>query len=146
MLRKVAICALMASALVAAGCGSSDDSTSDADTQAIEELVAKMNRATQDKDASAFCLIVQPSAVEKTFHDIDRCVSETKPILKAAGKQPELEVASVDVDGDVATVQFAGDSGGEAQFVKEGSQWYVPLDTGDDSTVDTGVGTDGTGD
>jgi hypothetical protein len=132
----------MASALVAVGCGSSDDSTSDADTQAIKELVAKMNRATQSKDASAFCLIMQPSAVEQTFHDIDRCVGETKPILEAAGKQPELEVESVEVDGDVATVQFAGDAGGEAQFVREGSQWYVPLDTGDDSTVDTSVGTD----
>jgi hypothetical protein len=144
MLRKVAICALIASTLVAVGCGDSGDSTSDADTQAIKELVTKMNEATQARDASAFCLIMQPSAVEKTFHDIDRCVSETRPILKAAGKQPELEVESVEVDGDVATVQFAGDAGGEARFVREGSQWYVPLDTGDDSTVDTSVGTDGT--
>jgi len=143
MLRKAAICALMVSALVVVGCGSSDDSTSDADVQAIKELVTKMNQATEDKDASAFCLIMQPSAVQKTFHDIDRCVSETKPILEAAGKQPVLKVEGVDVAGDVATVRFAGEAGGEAQFVKEGSQWYVPLDAGDDSTVDTSVGTDG---
>ncbi len=131
MLRKVAICALLATALLAAGCGSSDDSTSDADDQAVRELVAKMNQATKNQDASEFCLLMQPSAVDKTFHDIDRCVSETKPILKAAGKQPELEVESVEVDGDIANVTFTGGAGNEASFVREDGQWYLPLDQSD---------------
>ena len=131
MLRKVAICALAGAALMASGCGSSDDSTSDADDQAIRELVSKLNQATQDKDASAFCLIMQPSAVDETFHDIDRCVSETKPILESAGKQPVLKVDTIEVDGDVANVTFAGGTGNEAKFVREDGQWYVPLDQGD---------------
>jgi len=116
---------------MASGCGSSDDSTSDADDQAIRELVSKLNQATQDKDASAFCLIMQPSAVDETFHDIDRCVSETKPILESAGKQPVLKVDTIEVDGDVANVTFAGGTGNEAKFVREDGQWYVPLDQGD---------------
>jgi hypothetical protein len=137
MLRKVAICALAGAALMASGCGSSDDSTSQADDQAIRELVTKLNEATRNQDASAFCLVMQPSAVDETFHDIDRCVSETKPILEAAGKQPVLKVDTIEVDGDVANVTFTGGTGSEAKFVREDGQWYVPL-----SQSDVGAGTD----
>jgi hypothetical protein len=119
---------------MAAGCGGSDDSTSDEDTKAITELVAKLNQATQDKDASEFCLIMQPSAVDKTFHDIDRCVSETQPILKAAGKQEVLKVDTIEVNGDIATVTFSGSAGSEAKFVREDGQWYVPLSQSDITT------------
>lgn len=131
MLRKVAICVLLASPFLATGCGSSDDATSDEDKQAITKLVDEVNSATQAKDASAFCLIIQPSAVEETFHGIDRCVKETKPILEAAGDQPTLEVENIEVDGDVAKVSFKGGTGGEVNFVREGSQWYVPLTSED---------------
>ena len=137
MLRKAAICALLATAVVVAGCGSSDDSTSGEDTQAITELVAKLNQATRDRDASEFCLIMQPSAVDETFHDIDRCVSETKPILKAAGAQAVLKIETIEVNGDIATVTFNGGGGREAKFVREGGQWYVPLSQ---SEITTGSG------
>lgn len=116
---------------MASGCGSQDDSTSPADDQAIRELVSKLNQATQGKDASAFCLIMQPSAVDETFHDIDRCVRETKPILEAAGKQPVLKVDTIEVDGDVANVTFGGGTGSQAKFVREDGQWYVPLSQSD---------------
>ncbi|HRV59816.1 MAG: hypothetical protein KDB54_03750 [Solirubrobacterales bacterium] len=148
MLRKAAICALMATtltctALVAAGCGGSDDSTSEEDNQAITDLVSKLNQATRDKDASEFCLIMQPSAVDETFHDIDRCVSETKPILQAAGKQPVLKVESIEVNGDIATVTFAGSSGNEAKFVREDGQWYVPLSQSEITTNPDSAGNGG---
>jgi hypothetical protein len=139
MLRKVAICALAGAALMVSGCGNSDDSTSQADDQAIRELVTKLNEATRKQDASAFCLIMQPSAVDETFHDIDRCVSETKPILEAAGKQPVLKVDTIEVDGDVANVTFTGGAGSEAKFVREDGQWYVPLSQ---SEVDPGTASD----
>ena len=129
MLRKVAICAVLATAMVVVGCGSSGDETSEEDTQAITELVDDLNRATQEKDASAFCLIIQPSAVEETFLDIDRCVRETEPILEAAGEQPQLEIENIEVDGDLAKVTFTGSAGGEANFVKEDGRWFVPLTT-----------------
>jgi ketosteroid isomerase-like protein len=128
MLRTVASCTLVASALIAGGCGGSDESNSQEDKKAIEELVARINDATQTKDASAFCLIMQPSAVEEKFHDIDQCVKETKVILKAARNQPVLEVEDVEVDGDVARVRFAGGAGSEYTFVREEGQWYVPLE------------------
>ncbi len=128
MLRKVAICAVMATALLAAGCGNSDESTSNEDEKEIRELVTEVNQATAGKDASAFCLLIQPSAIEKTFVDIDRCVKETKKILEQAGEQPTLEVESVEVDGDLASVTFAGSASNEATFVREGGRWYVPLD------------------
>lgn len=133
MLRKAAICAMLGAALVSGGCGSSEDSTSEADEQEIRELVADVNRATAEKDASAFCLLIQPSAIEETFYDIDRCVSETRAILKQVGEQPKLTVESIEVDGDVATVQFSGSAGGAANFVREQGRWYVPLLNGADA-------------
>lgn len=117
----------MATTLLAVGCGGSDGGTSEEDEQAITELVDKLNQATAAKDASALCLLVQPSGVEETFHGIDRCVSETKPILKAAGKQPELKIENIEIDGDTAKVTFEGSAGGETSFVKEDGQWFVPL-------------------
>ena len=143
MLRKVAICALIGSAMLVSACGGSDDSSSGEDDQAITELVAKLNQATQDKDASAFCLIMQPSAVEETFHDIDRCVSETTPILKAAGEQKVLKIDTIEVNGDIASVTFQGDTGPEAKFVKEDGQWYVPLSQSEITTNSDESGSEG---
>ena len=101
MLRKVAICAVIATSLLAVGCGSSEDSTSEEDSQGITELVDRLNDAAREKDASEYCLIMQPSAVEETFHGIDRCVKETEAILEAAGEQPALTIEQVEIDGDV---------------------------------------------
>lgn len=130
MLRRVVTCALLATAILAVGCGSSDDSDTEADEQKIRELVAKVNQATSEKDASAFCLLIQPSEIETTFHTIDRCVNETRKILREAGDQPQLEIETIAVDGDTATVQFVGRARGEAAFVRESEQWYLPLNAG----------------
>lgn len=146
MLRKFAICALVGGSIVVAGCGGSDNSTSAEDKQSVTDLVAKLNQATKDKNASEFCLIMQPSAVDKTFHDIDRCVSETAAILKAAGEQPTLKIEDIEVDGDIANVTFSGSAGGEAQFVREDGQWYVPLQANDDPAAQTGTDTESGGD
>lgn len=128
MLRTAATCVFLAAALLAGGCGSSDESTSEEDTRAINQLVADINEATSEKDASAFCLLIQPSAVEETFYDIDRCVAETRKILRTAGEQPALTVETVEVDGDVAKVTFSGGASGEANFVREGGRWYLPIE------------------
>lgn len=141
MLRTVAICALMATSLLVAGCGSSEDSTSEEDSQEITELVDRLNDAAREKDASEYCLIMQPSAVEETFHGIDRCVKETEAILEAAGEQPALTIEQIEVDGDVALVQFEGSAGSEARFVREGGQWYLPL--GNETENSGATGTDG---
>lgn len=130
MLRKVAICAVMATALLASGCGGSGDNSSEADEREIRELVEKVNEAAMNQDASAFCLLIQPSGIEETFHDIDRCVNETKPILETAGEQPELTVETIEVDGDTAKVTFAGNTVTEYSVVKEGGAWYWPIDPG----------------
>lgn len=141
MLRTVAICVLMATSLLAAGCGSSEDSTSEEDSQEITELVDRLNDAAREKDASEYCLIMQPSAVEETFHGIDRCVKETEAILEAAGEQPALTIEQIEVDGDVALVKFEGSAGSEARFVREEGQWYLPFGN---ETEDSGAtGTDG---
>ena len=132
MLKKLATIGLIGAALFAAGCGGSDDSASEEDTQAINGLVEELNRVTSDKDAAAFCDVMQPSQVEETFHSKERCVSETEKILKQAGEQPVLSVEDISVDGDRAEVQFAGRAG-TAIFVKEDGKWYVPFSSGSDS-------------
>lgn len=133
----------MATTLLVAGCGGSDDESSAEDEQAITELVAELNEATRAKDASALCLMMQPSGVEATFNGIDRCVRETKAILKAAGEQPAVEVENIEIDGDQANVTFTGSASGPVSFVREGSQWYLPLSTDEagvraDQSTDSG--------
>lgn len=138
MLKKVATIGLIGAALLASGCGGSDDSANEEDTQALTALVEELNRVTSEKDAAGFCDVMQPSQVEDTFHSKERCVSETEKILKQAGEQPVLDVEDIQVDGDQAEVKFAGRAG-TAIFVKEDGEWYVPFSTGEtsDSSADT---------
>lgn len=142
MFARAAAIALTLTLLAVAGCGGSDETDTEADNEAIRELVAKLNEATSSKDASAFCLIIQPSAVEETFNGIDQCVRETRPILRLAGEQDPLEIENIEVDGDIATVSFQGGTGSEARLVREDGQWYVPLNqataTGDSGSGEAG--------
>lgn len=142
MLKKLATIGLIGAALVATGCGGSDDSGSEEDTQAITALVEELNRVTADKDAAAFCDVMQPTQVEETFHSVDRCVSETEKILKQAGEQPVLEIEDISVDGDRAEVQFAGRAG-TAVLVKEDGEWYVPFSSGTDESDSGSEGSEG---
>lgn len=136
MLKKLATISLIGAALLASGCGGSDDSASDADKQALTTLVEDLNRVTAEKDAAGFCDVMQPSQIDETFHSKARCVSETKKILKAAGEQPVLSIEDIQVDGDIAQVQFAGRAG-TATFVKEDGKWYVPFSNGETDQADS---------
>ncbi len=120
--------ALVAGALVFAGCGGGDSGSED-DRAAIEEVVAQINAANNQADGAAYCDLLQPSTFSDTFTSRARCVRETNQILEQAGRQSELEVESVTVDGDTARVSFAGRSG-EAPFVKEDDRWYLALNQG----------------
>ena len=118
-------CALVAGALALAGCGSSDSGSQD-DRAAIEQIVDGINTANADKDGAAYCDLLQPSTFFDTFTSRAKCVRETNQILDQVGRQSELEVESISVDGDTARVTFAGRSG-EAPFVREDGQWYLAL-------------------
>jgi ABC-type glycerol-3-phosphate transport system substrate-binding protein len=124
---KVA-CALVAGALALAGCGGGNSGSAEDET-AIEEIVTQINRANEDADGAAYCDLLQPSTFFETFTSKAKCARETDQILNQAGRQPELEVESVSVDGDTAKVTFAGRSG-EAPFVKEDGRWYLALGEG----------------
>ncbi len=114
-------------ALLLAGCGGGDEA-SDADQDAITALVTEVNRITQAKDAEGFCEVIQPSGMKATFKSRSRCVRETEAILKQAGKQPTLEIDSIEVDGDTAQVKFKGRNG-DASLVREDGKWYIPLES-----------------
>lgn len=130
-------CALVAGALAISGCGG-DDSGSEEDTAAINELVTQINAANAEKDGAAYCNLLQPSTFSETFTSKARCVRETNQILEQAGKQPELVVEGVSVDGDTAKVTFAERSG-EAPFVKENGNWYLTLGQGTADSPSDGV-------
>ncbi len=121
-------CALVVGLLAVAGCGDDDSGSAD-DQVAIEEVVAQINLANAEKDGAAYCDLLQPSTFFDTFTSRAKCVRETNQILEQVGRQPELEVESVSVDGDTAKVAFAGRSG-EAPFVKEDDRWYLVLSQG----------------
>lgn len=133
MKSKLTLVSLLATgALLFAGCGGDDSSSSDnaEDTQAIKELIAEVNRVTSEQDAQGFCAIMSPSGVKEEFNTQSRCVKETTDILEVTGgNEPTLEVEDVSIDGDKATVDLKGGAGGGApvEVVKEGGKWYIPL-------------------
>ncbi|MEX0620972.1 MAG: hypothetical protein WD181_05260 [Solirubrobacterales bacterium] len=132
---------LLAGAVAIAGCGGSDAS-SEADTVAINELVVEFNRANAQKDGAAVCGLLQPSTFSYSFSSKAKCASETSQILELAGRQPELVVEDITIDGNTANVSFAGRSG-EAPLVKEGNSWYLALDSGSGTPVDESAAGDG---
>lgn len=125
---------LAAGVLALSGCGGSD-SGNQADTEAIEELVAGLNRANADRDGAAVCQLLQPSTFAMTFSSRSKCASETGQILKQAGESPKLVIEDISIEGETATVSFAGRSG-EAPLVKEGGSWYLSLEPGTSATAD----------
>lgn len=134
---KVA-CALVAGAMALAGCGGGDSGSAE-DEAAIEELVTQINQANADRDGASYCDLLQPSTFFDTFTSRAKCARETNQILDQAGRQPELEVESVSVDGDTAKVTFA-DRSGEAPFVKEDGRWYLALGQGNAEPADPSAG------
>ncbi len=70
-------------------------------------------------------------------------MSETTPILKAAGDQGVLKVDTIEVNGDIAAVTFQGGTSREAKFVKEDGQWYVPLSQSEITTNQGSNGSEG---
>lgn len=136
MLRKAATMSLLVAILFVAGCGGSEESASQEDTEAITTLVGELNRVTADRDADGFCELMQPTQMEATFHSLGRCIKETQAILDQAGDQPTLEVENIEVDGDTALVAFTGAAGRELELVRENGFWYIPFDTGDDSDLE----------
>lgn len=118
--------ALVTGALLAAGCGDGEDSD---DVREIRELVNRINQASSGQDARAGCSVIAPSSIRRQFGSRARCVRETAAILKAAGKQPEVTVETVTVDGDEARVVMEG-AGGEIHLIREDGAWYVPIDSG----------------
>ncbi len=133
-------CALVAGALAFAGCGSGDSGSED-DRAAIEQIVAGINTANADQDGAAYCDLLQPSTFFDTFTSRAKCARETNQILDQAGRQSELEVESISVDGDTARVTFTGRSG-EAPFVKEDGRWYLALGQAATESAD-GAGSSG---
>lgn len=116
------------------GCGGSQDES--ADEQAIRDLISRVNQATADRDAAAACDAIAPSSIAEQFNTRGRCIRETGVILKQAGDQPQVEVQSVDVTGDKATVTFK-DRNGEVGVIREDGEWYIPIESG---AVDPGQG------
>ncbi len=136
MTNRVAL-VLAAAAVAISGCGG-DDSGSEADTAAIQDVVTEINRANVEKDGAAYCDLLQPSTFSGTFSSRAKCAEETNQILEQAGKQPELVVENISIDGDTAKVTFAERSG-EAPFIKENGNWYLTLGQGTADSPSGGV-------
>ncbi len=137
----VAVASILAVvALTLTACGGSGDSDSAADEQEITQLVGELNRITSEKDAAGFCDVMQPSGVKANFNSRGRCVRETTQILDQAGKQPALNIESISVDGDQATVEL--ESGvGELSLARENDRWFVAFsDTSSGGTGSAGEG------
>lgn len=130
-LKLASAAALAATLVVLAGCGGTDSSSADEeqDKADITGLVADINQVTQDRDAQGYCALLQPSGVTGVFNTQSQCVRETTKVLdQTRGKDPELKIEDIEIDGDDATVTLANNAGGAPiDLVKEGGKWYVPL-------------------
>lgn len=132
---------LAVGALTFAGCGGSDtDST--ADRAAIEQLVADFNLANERRDGAAVCDLLQPSTFLDTFTSKAKCARETDQILAQSKGTPKLVIEDIALEGDNATVTFAGRSN-EAPMIKENGRWYIVLESGETGASQESTAEDG---
>jgi hypothetical protein len=147
--------ALVAGVLAVTGCGG-DDSSQEADRDAIAETVASINTAVSEGDGAAYCALLEPATFfgaetpDATFDSQAQCASETDRILKQAGDQPSLEIEGIRFEGDDAALATFTGRNGEARFVQVDGTWYLSLGASEaarevegSETTDAGTGEEG---
>ncbi|MCO5315069.1 MAG: hypothetical protein M9938_02735 [Solirubrobacterales bacterium] len=136
MKRAATALAITSVALLAfAGCGGESGNDA-ADEQAIRDLITQVNQATANRDAGAACDLIAPSSLEETFNTRARCITETGAILKQAGDQPPVEVESIEISGDRASVTLKGRNDA-VDVVREDGRWYLPISSETETDSDS---------
>jgi hypothetical protein len=129
-MRRSLLAALLVLAALAAGCAGSPSSAGDfqGEERKVADQVEKLESAGETGDAKAICDDVLASSLREQIQAAgSNCEQELDRAIKDADDF-DLDVESVTIDGDTATVKVKGNDRGEDrvrdfEFVREGAGW-----------------------
>jgi ABC-type glycerol-3-phosphate transport system substrate-binding protein len=106
--------ALLAMAFVAAGCGSSDDSTTSSGGDAEAEITAVLEESVAFEDPATICEEnFTEKVLEENYEGKDREARVEDCSKDEPGGLTEIEISSVKVNGDKATAKVSAVPDGE---------------------------------
>jgi len=123
----LAAAVLLAGALLA-GCGEQNDSPTDQDRLALQDLSAQIELAALETDVGAFCDLMQPSLVKAAFGGRQGCLKTAESAVAPDSPLAELEIEKVVTDGEGAIVTYKQDPPGQILFARENGTWYIALE------------------
>jgi hypothetical protein len=147
--RTFSIALLAALAMGVAACGGDDSGGGGDDESQIRDVVSNYAVAIADKDGDTACGFLTASArkqVESAGEAIDAngCGEVMEKVTEEASDDErdqlkDLEVTSVKIDGDRATVQVkaGGETGDPSTLVKEDGEWKIAADEGGTATAES---------
>jgi hypothetical protein len=138
--RTLSLALLTTAAIGVAGCGGDDSGGGGDDDSQIRDTVTNYAAAIAEKDGDKACDFLTKSAREQVeaagkAMDAGDCGEVLEQATEQASDEEreqlkDVEVVSVKVDGDRATVQVkAGDDTGDpSTLVKEDGEWKIAVD------------------
>ncbi len=154
--RTLSIALLSTAALAVAGCGDDDSGGGGGgggDESQIRDVVSSYATAIADRDGDTACGYLTDAAREqletlaKTL-DVDGCPAVMEKVTEGVSgddrdKLGNIDVTSVKVDGDHATVQIeaAGEKGDPSTLVKQDGDWRIDVNVGDAGTATASAAT-----
>jgi hypothetical protein len=147
--RTLSIALLAIAAMGVAGCGGDDSGGGGDDESQIRDVVSNYAVAIADKDGDTACGFLTESArkaVESAGEALDAngCAEVMEKATAEASDDErdqlkDIEVTSVKIDGDRATVQVkaAGETGDPSTLVKEDGEWRIAANEGGTATAES---------
>jgi len=132
-MRRAALATVLASGLIAAGCGGDDDNGDVESGAGPEEVVTAFYQATAESDVDTVCALITEETAQQAAEqeDEDTCEASAEKGLtdeETTSIAESVEVGEATIDGDTATVTVSSEEAGgegEINLVQEDGEWKI---------------------